>query len=101
MGGFNAADLIGRRFGRLTVESRCGVNAHRRVVWFCRCDCGGVKHASTHSLTRGRVKSCGCLVNGRASKLEEALREIANHPTGGVGCNPQTFVEIARKALSN
>lgn len=35
----------------------------------------------------------------RMQKLEDALREIANHPTGGVGCNPQTFVETARKAL--
>lgn len=32
-------------------------------------------------------------------RLRSALREITNHPTGGVGCNPQTFVEIASKAL--
>lgn len=35
----------------------------------------------------------------RMARLELALIEIAEHPTGGVGCNPQTFVEIARKAL--
>lgn len=36
----------------------------------------------------------------RIGQLEAALREIATHPTGGIGCNPQSFVEIARKALS-
>ena len=28
----------------------------------------------------------------------DALEIIGNHPTGGVGCNPQSFVEIARTA---
>lgn len=28
----------------------------------------------------------------------DALESIGNHPTGGVGCNPQSFVEIARAA---
>jgi len=32
--------------------------------------------------------------------LVKALEEIANHPTGGVGCNPVSFVETARAALS-
>ena len=36
----------------------------------------------------------------RIAELEAALREIADHPAGGVGCNPQSFVGIARKALS-
>lgn len=35
-----------------------------------------------------------------APDLLEALQTIADHPTGGVGCNPQSFVEIARAALA-
>lgn len=35
----------------------------------------------------------------REKALREALEKIANHPTGGVGCNPVVFVEIARKEL--
>ena len=30
----------------------------------------------------------------------EALESIGNHPTGGVGCNPQSFVEIAHAAAN-
>jgi hypothetical protein len=32
-------------------------------------------------------------------RLREVLGEIANHPTGGIGCNPVQFVEAARAAL--
>lgn len=35
----------------------------------------------------------------RANRYEAALRAIANHPTGGVGCNPEQFVEAAKAAL--
>jgi len=35
----------------------------------------------------------------RADQIEAALRAIADHPTSGVGCNPGTFVQIARAAL--
>lgn len=33
------------------------------------------------------------------ARLRAALREIAEHPTGGVGCNPEGFVKAARAAL--
>ena len=35
----------------------------------------------------------------RANRYEAALRAIAHHPTGGVGCNPEQFVEAAKAAL--
>ena len=31
------------------------------VVWMCQCDCGARKAIASTDLTRGRVKSCGCL----------------------------------------
>lgn len=33
-------------------------------------------------------------------RLREALRAMADHPTGGVGCNPEGFVNAARAALT-
>lgn len=36
----------------------------------------------------------------RAEAMERALRKIADHPTGGVGCNPVLLVEEARAALA-
>lgn len=51
-----AKDLVGRRFGRLTVEHK---EPHDR--WWCRCDCGGRNAILTKHLIRGRIRSCGCL----------------------------------------
>ncbi len=56
-------DLVGRRFGRVLVEARDGHigTKTRRIRWRCLCDCGGVTYASSASLKRGSVRSCGCL----------------------------------------
>lgn len=55
-------DLTGRRFGKLTVlrqtEKRMDQGS---VVWLCQCDCGRQKEVSARRLTRGKVRSCGCL----------------------------------------
>ena len=35
--------------------------APKRSHWFCICDCGGAKVASSMVLTNGRTRSCGCV----------------------------------------
>ena len=54
-------DLIGQKFGRLTVIERCPRNKHGQDMWLCKCDCGKEKVINGQSLRRGRTKSCGCL----------------------------------------
>lgn len=58
-------DLIGQRFGRLTVKSfaeyRYQPNGHKTAYWNCVCDCGETKIVSSGSLKNGATKSCGCL----------------------------------------
>lgn len=59
------ANLIGQRFGRLTVITMAEkpiVVKQRRAYWLCKCDCGKDVIASTHALNLGKVKSCGCLL---------------------------------------
>lgn len=55
-------DLTGQRFGKLVALSP---TEKRRddgsVVWRCRCDCGREAEVSARRLTRGKVRSCGCL----------------------------------------
>lgn len=55
-----AADLIGQRFGKLTVVEKLGQNKHRCMVWLCKCDCGGATKVQTSDLRRGKARSCGC-----------------------------------------
>ncbi len=53
-------NLVGNKFGRLTVISRSNEKG-RRVKWFCSCECGGFKEIVADQLLSGKTKSCGCL----------------------------------------
>ena len=54
-------DWIGKRFGRLVVESFAGRRKNYAAYWHCRCDCGVVKAVLAAHLRSGRTQSCGCL----------------------------------------
>lgn len=58
-------DLIGKRFGRLTVIKLAGIgvrsDGQKYRTWLCKCDCGNEKVVRTSYLTCGETKSCGCL----------------------------------------
>lgn len=55
-----AINLIGQKFGRLTVVSRAE-NLGGVPAWNCICECGRKKTTRGSTLRRGHVKSCGCL----------------------------------------
>ena len=58
----NCKDLVGQKFGRLTVIEKTDQRGKgRRVIWLCKCECGNTKLATTHDLKNGDVKSCGCI----------------------------------------
>ena len=54
-------DLVGKRFGKLTVISRNPQMEDRYYTWNCRCECGGEITVNTKRLTRGTVTNCGCI----------------------------------------
>ena len=55
-----AFDLVGEKFGRLTVKRKSHqIKGH--IYWYCECTCGGNITSNTNQLRRGRSKSCGCL----------------------------------------
>jgi hypothetical protein len=58
---------------------------------------GGELAAARAEIERLRAWNAEIALNAR--HFAEALREIAEHPTGGVGCNPEGFVRAARAAL--
>lgn len=55
-------DLVGKKFGRLTVIQDTLERAKDGcVIWKCQCDCGNFCEKSTKLLNTGHAKSCGCL----------------------------------------
>lgn len=66
-----AADLLGKTFGRLKV-----VGIHCRggggIKWNCECICGGSTITSSHHLTAGHTQSCGCLHKEIISEIKRS-----------------------------
>lgn len=57
-------DLIGQKFGKLTVIAKTDMRtASRGVLWECQCDCGNICYVSTNHLQTNNTQSCGCLSN--------------------------------------
>jgi hypothetical protein len=70
-------DLIGEKFGRLTVIEFAGLNKNKKSLWKCRCDCENKNTIiyMAHSLKIGYAKSCGCLKNPGPKECNERIRE--------------------------
>lgn len=57
----SSKNLIGRKFGRLTVKSKTDKRDSRgMVIWECECDCGKIVEVRTSSLISKNTTSCGC-----------------------------------------
>lgn len=55
-----AIPLLGRTFGKLTVEKRVGTKSNGAVMWRCRCECGGSAVTDTSTLLAGKIRACPC-----------------------------------------
>jgi len=67
-------DLIGQRFGRLTILQTVGKDKHGNYRWLARCDCGNETTVISTALKSGRTRSCGCLLLERVTKHGECSR---------------------------
>lgn len=65
--GTKAENLLGKKFGYLTVKERVE-NQRGRTCWKCRCDCGKSHIVTAHELKSGKCKSCGCYKKEHASR---------------------------------
>lgn len=56
-------NLIGKKFGRLTVISLAEKVKGKRSKWVCKCSCEQktIKEVASGNLIAGNVRSCGCL----------------------------------------
>lgn len=55
-------DLIGHKFGELTVIAFAGIDKRRCSKWLCKCSCNKELIVVSDSLKRGATKSCGSCV---------------------------------------
>lgn len=75
MSGRNSDYLIGNRYGKLVVLSRCGGGGNgRHYYYLCRCDCGNEKIVGSQHIGKD-VFSCGCLVD-RKEHTKDTLYTI-------------------------
>lgn len=83
-------DLLGKKFGRLTVLSQSDSRVGGNVFWNCECDCGKACTTSSILLRRGDTRSCGCLFietaveKGRARKTHGLTQSRAYHSWVGL-----------------
>lgn len=64
----NNPDVIGKKFGLLTVVSRAENSNAAKRRFNCVCDCGGSSVSVYSALVNGHVLSCGCLQKDSISK---------------------------------
>lgn len=56
----NIDELLGKKFGLLTVVERAENDNYGRPRYLCKCDCGNTKVIYANNLKTGHTKSCGC-----------------------------------------
>ncbi len=62
MGKLDRTDIIGGKFGMLTVKEYVK-DVNYKPKYLCICDCGNEKIVDRYSLLNGEIKTCGCLYN--------------------------------------
>lgn len=67
-------DILGEKFGRLTVIKENGRNKHNQMLYECECICGKKVLVLSYDLRHGVVKSCGCLKRDRGYNLAKEYR---------------------------
>lgn len=72
----NRSNLVGQKFGCLTVIEAVGTARSRNRIWRVVCDCGIEKHVETRALTTGHTVSCGCAHQGSVPMRNERERAI-------------------------
>ena len=63
--GVERENLIGNKYGYLTVTDIDSDRSHSQTHWICECDCGNYVSVRGASLKNGHTRSCGCIGHGR------------------------------------
>lgn len=70
-------DVIGKKFGYLTVLDEVEYSNRKRRMVKCLCDCGNIHIGSVTSITTGHTMSCGCMCKSKGEMyIEEILHKL-------------------------
>ena len=79
LGKSNLKDLVGQKFGLLTViakdKTEKTLNGSTKIYWKCKCDCGNEIIVRGNSLQSGNTKSCGCIKSFGEQRILQILQE--------------------------
>jgi hypothetical protein len=71
-------NIIGRKFGLLTVIESMSPTPAGHSRWLCECECGNKVSRTSTSMKRSRYSSCGCWApRGSDNKLFTGVGEIS------------------------
>lgn len=62
-------ELVGKKYGKLTVIEFLGTNDYGKHLYKCKCDCGNIVNVVGAHLKTGNTNSCGCI------RLEDSIGE--------------------------
>lgn len=89
-------DIIGKKFGKLTVMSRAedyvAPSGRHYVRFNCMCDCGNEICTNSDAIRRGKTTSCGCLRKEITSKRQKTHGE-SKSKLYGVWCSMRSRCE--------
>jgi hypothetical protein len=90
-------NLVGQKFGRLTVVERGKNDKQRNPRWICKCTCGNHVVVRGGDLRFGSTRSCGCLQRECAAKT--ARWSLTKH--GMCGTPTYSSYRAAKKRCQN
>ena len=73
----NFENLVGQKFGHLTVKELKGRDNSKKIIWTCECDCiaKNLVYVRTADLRNGKTTSCGCIKSLGEEKISILLKE--------------------------
>src|SRR5271165_3167144 len=80
-------NLVGHRFGRLTVMALADVTKRGAARWIAYYDCGGATVVNARHLTSGGTRSCGCFAREISA---ENLRKLSTTHGASNRCQRRT-----------
>lgn len=72
-------ELVGQKFGRLTVQGAVPSTMKWQRMWNVLCDCGNTLTVGTGHLRSGNTRSCGCLKREATQRMGRARLGKGKH----------------------